>query len=122
MTWNVPVKENCPSCGKTLFKLSGKGAKKPFCVNENCPDFLPEEKRGYRKKTPKPAEGAEGAAPAPEAAASAPASEKKPAAKKSAAKKPAAKKTAEKSAAEKPATKKKSTAGRRKTASAAEEA
>ena len=122
MTWNVPVKENCPSCGKTLFKLSGKGAKKPFCVNENCPDFLPEEKRGYRKKTPKPAEGAEGAAPAPEAAASAPAPEKKPAAKKSAAKKPAAKKTAEKSAAEKPATKKKSTAGRRKTASAAEEA
>ena len=51
MTWYVPVKDNCPSCGKTLFKLSGKGQRKPFCINEECPDFLPEEKRGYKKKT-----------------------------------------------------------------------
>ena len=51
MTWYVPVKENCPSCGKTMFKLSGKGQRKPFCINEQCPDFLPEEKRGYKKKT-----------------------------------------------------------------------
>ena len=51
MTWNVPVKDNCPECGKTLFKLSGKGQKKPFCINEECSAFLPEDKRGYKKKT-----------------------------------------------------------------------
>ncbi|MEA4896271.1 MAG: type I DNA topoisomerase, partial [Oscillospiraceae bacterium] len=50
MTWDVPVKENCPECGKTLFKLSGKGKKTPFCINEACPNFLPEDKRGYKKK------------------------------------------------------------------------
>jgi len=57
MTWNVPVKDFCPSCGKTMFKLSGKGQKKPFCINEECSDFLPEDKRGYKKK--QPAEAAE---------------------------------------------------------------
>lgn len=51
MTWNVPVKEFCPECGKTMFKLSGKGKKTPFCINEECPNFLPEDKRGYKKKT-----------------------------------------------------------------------
>ncbi len=51
MTWYVPVKETCPACGKTLFKLSGKGQRKPFCINESCTNFLPEEKRGYKKKT-----------------------------------------------------------------------
>jgi len=51
MTWNVPVKDTCPECGKTMFKLSGKGQRKPFCINESCPDFLPEDRRGYRKKT-----------------------------------------------------------------------
>ena len=51
MTWYVPVKDNCPECGKTMFKLSGKGRNKPFCINEACKNFLPEEKRGYRKKT-----------------------------------------------------------------------
>ena len=51
MSWYVPVKDNCPKCGKTMFKLSGKGQRKPFCINEECPDFLPEEKRGYKKKT-----------------------------------------------------------------------
>ena len=51
MSWNVPVKDNCPECGKTLFKLSGKGQRKPFCINEECPNFLAEEKRGYKKKT-----------------------------------------------------------------------
>jgi DNA topoisomerase-1 len=50
MTWDVPVKDNCPDCGQTLFKKSGKGFKKPFCVNEACPNFLPEDKRGYPKK------------------------------------------------------------------------
>ena len=51
MTWYVPVKETCPACGKTMFKLSGKGQRKPFCINESCENFLPEEKRGYKKKT-----------------------------------------------------------------------
>ena len=51
MSWYVPVKDNCPSCGKTMFKPSGKGQRKPFCINEACPSFLPEEKRGYKKKT-----------------------------------------------------------------------
>lgn len=51
LTWDVPVKDNCPDCGWTLFKKSGKGFKKPFCINEACPNFLPEDKRGYKKKT-----------------------------------------------------------------------
>lgn len=51
MTWDVPVKDNCADCGQTLFKKSGKGFKKPFCINEACPSFLPEDKRGYKKKT-----------------------------------------------------------------------
>lgn len=51
MTWDVPVKDFCPSCGKTMFKKSGKGFNKPFCINEDCPNFLPEDKRGYKKKT-----------------------------------------------------------------------
>ena len=51
MTWYVPTKDFCPSCGKTLFKPSGKGKKKAFCINEECSEFVPEEKRGYKKKT-----------------------------------------------------------------------
>lgn len=51
MTWYVPTKDFCPSCGKTLFKPSGKGQKKTFCINEECSEFVPEEKRGYKKKT-----------------------------------------------------------------------
>ena len=50
MTWDVPVKDLCPECGKSMFKLSGKGSRKPFCINEECANFLPEDKRGYRKK------------------------------------------------------------------------
>ncbi len=50
MTFDVPVADNCPQCGQTMFKLSGKGARKPFCINEKCPNFLPEDKRGYYKK------------------------------------------------------------------------
>jgi len=61
MTWDVPVKDNCPECGQTMFKKSGKGYRKPFCINENCPNFVPEEKRGYRKKTAAPAGEAEAA-------------------------------------------------------------
>ena len=70
MTWHVPVKENCPDCGKTLFKLSGKGRNKPFCINEECPNFLPEDQRGYKKKTAgTKTENAEQKAPARKTAA-----------------------------------------------------
>ncbi len=54
MTWDVPVKENCPECGQTLFKKSGKGFNKAFCINESCPRFVPEDKRGYKRKTAAP--------------------------------------------------------------------
>ena len=107
MTWDVPVKETCPSCGHTLFKKSGRGFKKPFCINPECPNFLPEDQRGYKKKTTAAAETpAEGAPPE---------EEKKPAAKKTTAKKTAAKKTtakkttAKKAAEKKPAAKKTAT-------------
>ncbi len=84
MTWDVPVKDNCPICGQTMFKLSGRGFKRPFCINEGCSNFLPEDKRGgFKKKTEAADEG--------ESAGSA---EEKPAAKKAAPKKAAAKKTA----------------------------
>ena len=53
MTWDVPVKDNCPACGKTMFKLSGKGQRKPFCINPDCENFLPEDKRGYRRRAAK---------------------------------------------------------------------
>ena len=50
MTWDVPVAENCPECMQTLFKTSGRGSRKPFCINESCSNYLPEDKRGYRRK------------------------------------------------------------------------
>jgi DNA topoisomerase-1 len=57
MTWDVPTAEDCPTCGQTMFKRAGKGRNKPFCINETCANFLPEDKRGYYKK--KTAETAE---------------------------------------------------------------
>jgi DNA topoisomerase-1 len=87
MSWDVPTAEDCPKCGKSMFKKSGKGRMKPFCINENCENFLPEDKRGYYKK---PAANPE------EAPAEEQSGDKKPAAKKAAAKKSAAKKTAPK--------------------------
>ena len=51
MTWDVPVNAALDCCGWTMFKKSGRGFKKPFCINENCSNFTPEEKRGgWRKK------------------------------------------------------------------------
>ena len=50
MSWDVPTELDCPECGNTMFKKSGRGRMKPFCINENCSNFLPEEKRGYYKK------------------------------------------------------------------------
>ena len=97
MTWDVPVKDDCPVCGQTMFKKSGRGFKRPFCINPACSNFLPEEKRGYPKKK------TEGEAPAAETAE---AEEKAPAKKtvKSTAKKTTVtKKTAAKSTAKKTA-------------------
>ncbi len=59
MTWDVPTAEVCPSCGKTMFKLSGKGQRKPFCTNDECENFLPEDKRGYRRRPAKKEEATE---------------------------------------------------------------
>jgi len=82
-----------------MFKKSGKGRMKPFCVNETCSRFLPEDQRGYYKK--KTGEASE-ESPKDEKTAA-----KKTASKKTAAKKAAAKKTtAKKTAAKKTATKK----------------
>ena len=134
MTWDVPTDQDCPVCGQTMFKRSGRGAMKPFCINPECENFLPEDKRGYRRKAS--STGAATAESNAEAAAEAEqeiltekkaksaakkaekaekTAEKKPAAKKSTAskadaKKPAAKKPAAKStAAKKPAAKKTTT-------------
>ncbi len=50
-TWDVPVKDDCPVCGHTMFKTAGKGYRRPFCINPECANFTPEEKRGgYQKK------------------------------------------------------------------------
>lgn len=82
-------------CGQTMFKTAGKGAHKPFCINEQCANFTPEEKRGgYRRKS---ADGDAGdGKPA----------EKKSAAKKATAKKSVTKKNTAKTAAKKAAAKK----------------
>ena len=52
ITWDVPTKGICPQCGKTLFKRSGRGPMKSFCINEECPAFVPEDKRKYSRKKP----------------------------------------------------------------------
>jgi DNA topoisomerase-1 len=83
MTWDVPTAEDCPKCGQTLFKKSGRGRMKPFCVNPECENFLPEDKRGYYKKP------ADAQAPAEDESSQ---KAKKTTAKKTAAKKSASKK------------------------------
>ena len=100
MTWDVPTAEDCPKCGKSLYKKSGRGRMKPFCINEACEAFLPEDQRGYYKKKTA-TEGTEGE-PAGEPAAA----EKKPAVKKTAVKKTTEKKSAEKKTTKKSTTKK----------------
>ena len=106
MTWDVPTADDCPECGQTMFKKSGRGRMKSFCVNEKCPNFLPEDQRGYYKKK------TEGEAETPDAEAKT----EEPA--KKTAKKTAEKKTSEKKAAGKKSTAKKTT---RKTAKKTEE-
>ena len=103
MTWDVPTAEDCPECGQTLFKKSGRGRMKPFCINEKCSRFLPEDQRGYyKKKTDTQAADASqdaGEKPASKKSASGKtAAAKKTGAKTAAAKKPAAKKTTAKTA------------------------
>ncbi len=105
-TFDVPVKDDCPVCGQTMFKKSGKGFKRPFCINPACENFVPEDKRGYVKKTAEPkTEGGEVAQaeekPAGKTAAKTAAAKKTAARKTAAAKKPAAKKTTRKTAAKK---------------------
>ena len=109
MTWDVPVKDNCPECGWTMFKKSGRGFKKPFCIHEGCPNFTPEEKRGgWKNKTADAAGEAEGGAgTVPE--------EKQPEAKKAAGKKTAAKKTAASKTGAKKTTTAKKTASKTET-------
>ena len=105
-TFDVPVKDDCPVCGQTMFKKSGKGFKRPFCINPACENFVPEDKRGYVKKTAEPkTEGGEVAQaeekPAGKTAAKTAAAKKTAARKTAAAKKPAAKNTTRKTAAKK---------------------
>ena len=119
MTWDVPTAQDCPSCGQTMFKKSGRGQMKPFCINEKCPDFLPEDKRGYKRRMPKATtdtvENAEEIAPAAEEAEKKPAKTAKTtktgktakAAKAAKAAKTA--KTTKKAAEKKPAARKKTT-------------
>ena len=138
MTWDVPVKDDCPVCGQTMFKKAGRGFNKPFCANPACSNFLPEDKRGYRRrKTADGAENAEGAAETAAAAEDTAKKTTKTAAKKtttakttktSTAKKTAAK-TAEKESAAKKTTRTaakktttKSTAAKKTTKKAAEKA
>ena len=117
MTWDVPVKEECPQCGHTLFKKSGRGFKKPFCINASCPNFLPEDQRGYHKKTTEGEGAKEGGETAQAAEKTTPVkktarktagrtAEKKAPPKKTAAQKPTVKKTAAKATGRKPAVKK----------------
>jgi len=114
MSWDVPTAEDCPQCGQTMFKKSGKGRMKPFCINETCPNFLPEDKRGYYKK--KDTQTAD-AQPEESAAEEKKTSTKAASSKKTAARKPATKKSAAKkeTGAKTPA---KKTAGKKKEAEA----
>ena len=138
MTWDVPVKDDCPVCGQTMFKKAGRGFNKPFCANPACSNFLPEDKRGYRRR--KTADGAENAEGAAETAAAAEDTAKQTTAKKTTKKTTTAKttktaaakktaKTAEKEPAAKKTTKTavkktttKSTAAKKTTKKAAEKA
>ncbi len=53
MTWDVPQKEKCEVCGKTMYKRSGRGSKKIFCANPDCERYEPQEEKP--KKTTKKA-------------------------------------------------------------------
>ncbi len=123
MTWDVPVKDNCPVCGWTMFKKPGKGAKKPYCINEGCSNFTPEEKRGGWKKpadTAKKAEG-QGADEGGEKKTTKKAASSKATAKKTTAKTTAKKSTTTKKASTTKKTTTKKTSATKKTTKKAEE-
>jgi len=103
ITWDVPVADNCPECGQTMFKASGRGARKPFCINEKCKNFLPEDKRGYRRK---PKEDGSEAAEGADGSKTKSTSKAKRATKKPAKRKTTAAKTTSKAAKKTTATKK----------------
>ena len=50
MSWEEPIEKNCPSCGKSLYKKAGKGAK-PHCLNESCAEYKPSVTRKSKKET-----------------------------------------------------------------------
>ena len=106
-----PVTASIPGI-EVMFKRSGRGYKRPYCVNPSCSNFLPEDQRGYpKKKTDENGENGESAdvteteeeaAAKTAAKTAAKKTAKKPTAKtavKKTAKEPAAKKTAKKPAA-----------------------
>ena len=94
MTWDVPVADDCPECSQTMFKASGRGFKKPFCINESCKSFLPEDKRGYKRKAGTAGADDNNTAESQKQAPSAKTAQKKaPAKKTTASKKAPAKKT-----------------------------
>ncbi len=98
MSWDVPTKDVCPECGMTMFKKSGRGYNKSFCTNAECPNFLPEDKRGYRRKpSAQTDENKTEADEKTEKTAPKKTSAKKTPAKKAATKKTSAKKTPAKS-------------------------
>ena len=122
MTWDVPVKETCPMCGQNLFKKSGRGFKKPFCINEECVAFVPEEKRGGYKKKTEGGEKSAGEDGGVQTAEAGDAAAKKTAVKKATATKTAGNKVAEKKAKETKVVKKapaKKTAAKKATATKA---
>ena len=53
MTWDEPTAENCPNCGKTLFKKSGK----LYCATENCGFEKEKQRRGRKAKLEEKNEG-----------------------------------------------------------------
>lgn len=108
MTWDVPTKDVCPECGKTMFKRSGRGRSKPFCINPDCPNYLPPERRGYKPKA-RTDDKAESAGAEGENAESG----KKPAAKKASASKKSASGKKSAAASKKPAAAKKTTANKK---------
>ena len=81
MTWDVPQKEKCEVCGKTMYKRSGRGSKKIFCANPDCERYEPQEYKAKSETSKK--------------------SSKKTTKKASSAKKTATKKTSSKKSAEK---------------------
>ncbi|HIS45621.1 MAG TPA: type I DNA topoisomerase [Candidatus Scatomorpha merdigallinarum] len=119
MTWDVPTKDVCPECGKTMFKRSGRGRSKPFCINPDCPNYLPPEQRGYKRKSADSGEakgeGAEGATDEAKAETKKTAKKSASSAKTSAVKKTTAAKkttTVKKTAAKKTTTSKKAASGK----------